>query len=123
MNLNLNESLKYFKNVILQATDRVWHYERPSNESFPYAVWTEYTEGDSLNASNRKKTQPVTILLDYYTQTEFDPVIDTIQEVLNEAPGIVFELADMLYDEETRSIHYSWSIEVLYGKNNQCGLR
>ena len=120
INLKLNDTLRYFKRIINQATDRVWHYERPQNESFPWCVWTEYTEGNSLYANNSTKVQPVTILVDYFTQEEFDPTIDRIQNVLNMATGVSFDLTDINYDEETRAIHYSWNVEVINGENRGC---
>ena len=118
--LKLNDTLRYFKRIINQATDRVWHYERPRNENFPWCVWTEYTEGESLHANNSKGVQPITVTVDYFTQEEFDPVIDRIQNVLNMAPGVSFDLTDINYDEETRAIHYSWNVEVFYGENRSC---
>ena len=118
--LKLNETLRYFKQIINQATDRAWHYERPRNESFPWCVWTEYTEGESLHANNSKGVQPITVTVDYFTQEEFDPVIDEIQNTLNRAPGVTFDLTDINYDEDTKAIHYSWNVEVFYGKNRGC---
>ena len=118
--LNLNKTLRYFKNVIIEAYDRTWHYERPANEGFPFAVWTEYTEENALHANNQKKIQPVTIMLDYFTQTEFDETIDAIQNALNAAPGISFELTDIQFEKDTHVIHYSWNVEVLYGEGNCC---
>lgn len=118
--LKLNDTLRYFKRIINQATDRVWHYERPRNEDFPWCVWTEYTEGESLHANNSKGVQPITVTVDYFTQEEFDPVIDRIQNTLNDATGISFDLTDINYDEESRAIHYSWNVEVIHGEN-RCG--
>lgn len=115
--LKINDTLRYFKNVITEACENSYHYAAPSNSVFPYLIWQEYTEGDSLHASNRKKEQPLTILVDYYTQDEFDPTIDAIQNTMNSADGVVFDLSDIQYDDETMSIHYSWNVEVLYGKN------
>ena len=71
-----------------------------------------------MYADNRKKHQPVLIGLDYYTQTEFDPVIDVIQNVLNDAPGIAFELKDIQYEEETNVIHYGWDVVVGDGESD-----
>ena len=121
--LKLNETLKYFKAVINTASDRMWHYERPHNEKFPWGVWSEYSEEDSLHANNRKQIQPVMVILDYYTKEEFDPAIDKIQSAMNDAPGIAFDLSDIQYDEETKSIHYTWNVEVAYGEYCERGIR
>lgn len=113
--LKLNDLLRYFAAVINTATDRVWHYKKPERERFPYAIWTEYSEEGSLPANNRKKIQPISIMLDYFTQEEFDPTIDEIQEALNNAEQVQFELTDISYEEETNVIHYSWTVTI-YGK-------
>ena len=118
MTLKLNEALKYFKRVILGATDRVWHYAKPRNEKFPYAVWNEVSEEDSMYADNKKKHQPILVILDYYTQIEFDPVIDAIQNALNEAPGIAFELTDIQYEEDAAVIHYGWRVVIGDGESD-----
>lgn len=112
--LNLNDTLRYFAGVLNKVTTRAWHYAKPERESFPYAIWTEYSEENSLPANNRKKVQPISITLDYFTQTEFDPEIDNIQNALNNAPRVQFELTDIQYEEETNVIHYTWSVSV-YG--------
>lgn len=114
--LNLNRQLEYFKETILKASGDIWHYRRPAGQGFPFGIWQEYSESDSEHASNRKKAQPVLIYLDWYTQREFDPIIDRIQNVLNEAPGIAFELSDVQYEEDTNVIHYSWNVEVEHGE-------
>lgn len=75
-----------------------------------------------MHAGNKKKHQSVVIGLDYYTQTEFDPVIDLIQNVLNDAPGIAFELTDIQYEEDTAVIHYGWNVVVGDGEGNNFGV-
>lgn len=113
--LKLNDTLRYFAAVINKATPRAWHYRKPEREVFPYAIWTEYSEEGTLHANNAKKVQPLMIVLDYFTQEEFDPEIDKIQNTLNEADRIAFDLTDILYEEETNVIHYSWEVQV-YGE-------
>lgn len=122
MILRLNDSLIYFKRVLLRATDRVWHYRKPRNEQFPYLIWAETSEDTSMHANNKKDMQSIQIAVDYYTQQEFDPVIDGIQTALNDAENISFELVDVLYEEELNVIHYSWDARVNYGKNDHDGI-
>ena len=57
--LNLNNKLRYFAEVLSNATARAWHYTKPERERFPYAIWTEYSEDGSMPANNRKKIQPI----------------------------------------------------------------
>lgn len=119
--LNLNAKLRYFAEILSNATTRAWHYVKPERERFPYAIWTEFSEEGSLPANNRKKIQPISITLDYFTQQEFDQEIDRIQDALNDADQIQFELTDIQYEEETNVIHYSWTVNV-YGENHSGGI-
>lgn len=119
--LNLNNKLRYFAEVLSNATARAWHYTKPERERFPYAIWTEYSEDGSMPANNRKKIQPISITLDYFTQTEFDQEIDRIQDALNDADQIQFELTDIQFEEETNVIHYSWNVSV-YGESSRGGV-
>lgn len=114
--LKLNDTLRYFAGVLNKVTTRAWHYAKPERETFPYAIWTEYSEGGSLPANNMKKIQPLSITLDYFTQMEFDPEIDKIQNALNSASKVQFELTDIQYEEETNVIHYTWDVSV-YGED------
>ena len=115
--LKLNETLRYFAAVMNEATKRAWHYRKPERTTFPYAIWTEYSEEGSLHANNVKRIQPLMITLDYFTQKEFDPEIDRIQNALNKAERIAFDLTDIQYEEETNVIHYSWDVQV-YGEGH-----
>ena len=91
----------------------VYHYVAPSSKSLPYCIWAENGESSSFNASNHKAEQEIDGYVDYFTQTEFDPMFDQIQEALNgiENCGWTFESAQ--YGDPTReddnAIHYTWS--------------
>lgn len=104
----LQTKLERIGEALAAAVNNVYHYWRP-NMSAPFCVWGEDGEDDSFNANNRKKEQSISGYVDYYTKTEFDPVVDTIQETLN---GFEFpfgwRLATVDYEEETNLIHYSW---------------
>lgn len=90
---------------------KVYHYWHTRMEA-PFCVWAESAEGDSLWSSNHKKEQVITGTVDYYTKTEFDPIVDEIQNALNSVEVLGWNLDSVLYEDETTLIHYTWSWEI-----------
>lgn len=90
---------------------KVYHYWRPRLQA-PYLIWAEESEGDSLYTGNHKSEQVITGTIDYYTKTEYDPMVDTIQEKLNEIENLGWTLSSVDYEDETMLIHYSWDWEI-----------
>ena len=91
---------------------KCYHLCKPATVKAPYAVWQEDSEGQSFYASNKKAEQVLTLTLDYFTQTEFDGMVDSIQEALN-AGEIAWKLNSFQYEVETQLLHYEWVIEVI----------
>ena len=96
---------------------QVFHYFAPSNTTLPYCVWYENGEASSLEANNHKAEQAIEGFIDYYTKTEFDPMVDCIQEALNSVRcGWSYE--SVVYgdpsSEDNNTIHHVWSWRV-YG--------
>ena len=89
-----------------------YHLFKPATVKAPYAVWQEDSEGQSFHASNRKAEQVLTATVDYYTLSEFDSMIDSIQVAFNDA-GIAWRLKSFQYELETSLLHYEWLIEVI----------
>lgn len=90
---------------------KVYHYWRPRLEA-PFCVWAEEGEGDSLHTGNRKTEQVITGTIDYFTKTEYDEMVDAIQDALDQVECLGWELNSVLYEEENNLIHYSWDWEV-----------
>ena len=109
---SLNETLRTVYEALVSIEGaKVYHYEKPAAVKAPYIIWAENGEDGSFHANNRKNEQVVTGAVDLYTLTEFDPLIDSIQEALN---GVcAWNLAAVLYEDETKLIHYSWDFEVV----------
>lgn len=84
----------------------VYHYEAAEDYALPYIVWAEEGEDDSFSANNKKEEQTIQGSVDFFTQTEFDPIVDDIQDVLNELGG--FYLEAVQFEENTKLIHYTW---------------
>lgn len=90
---------------------KVYHYWRPRLQA-PFCVWQEEGEGDSTWSDNHKKEQVITGTIDYYTLTEYDPMVDAIQNQLNSIEVLGWELDTVMYEDETNLIHYSWNWEI-----------
>lgn len=92
--------------------ERVYHYWRPKMEP-PYCVWQEDAEGSDLTADNHKREQSITGSIEYFTQMEYDPVVDRIQQTLSETENVSWSLQMVQYENETNIIHHSWDFRVL----------
>lgn len=84
----------------------VYHYNAPDASAPHYCVWSEddRIDGTGDNIHPLKAWQGT---FDLYTVTEFDPLADEIEELLESYEFFYrFEGAD--YEEETGLIHYQW---------------
>ena len=113
---SLNENLSRIKNLLVAADPDlpVYHYQRPARESLDrYVIWAEDSEATSLMVNNRKAEQQIAGTIDLYTLQEFDPAVDQIQENLDAAENVAWELSSVQYEDETNLIHYEWSFTVV----------
>lgn len=90
----------------------VYHYLRPQLKA-PFCVWQEDSESNSLEANNHKGEQAIGGTIDYFTQTEYDNMVETIQETLNKIEGCGWTLNSVQYEDETELIHYEWYWNVI----------
>lgn len=95
-----------------QLGAKVYHYRRPENEKFPFCVWAEDSEVNSFHTQDGNE-QCIHFTVDYYTQTEFDAAVDTIQTVLNTLSNS-WRLASVNYETETEAIHFEWEMELAW---------
>lgn len=86
---------------------RVYHYLRPQLKA-PFCVWQEDSESGSLESDNHKGEQAIGGTIDYFTQTEYDEMIDAIQDALNTIDGCGWGLNSVQYEDDTELIHYEW---------------
>lgn len=89
-----------------------YHMEKPTSVKAPYAIWQEDSEGQSHYADNSKAEQVIEVTIDYYTQTEYDSMVDSIQDALNDA-RMAWLLNSFQYEEETKLMHYEWLVRVI----------
>ena len=91
------------------VTDQVSHWERLKSNR--YFVWQEDGRNDLL-ADGIHAEGAVTGTTDLYTQQEFDPWVEALQESF-EVHGISWYLNSVQYEEDTGFTHYEWVWEVM----------
>lgn len=104
--------LQKIKEALLTVIEKgkLFHLEAQKAE-YPYCVWTEDGAGNQLNGDNYMLQQAVQGTIDYYTQDEYDPAVNEIQEALK-AARISFYLNSVQYEDETKATHWEWVFEV-----------
>lgn len=104
---SMQDKLKAVRDALLTVTDKCYHYRRVASVKTGYIVWAEDSEDGSFDGDNRKQEQQIHGTIDYFTQKEFDPLIDGIQNALDEA-RVSFRLNAVDYEDDTKLIHYEW---------------
>lgn len=105
----LNDALKTMRNAIAALNIpgvSIRHYWR-SGLKEPFLVWAESGDNDNQWSDNHMIYRNIGGTLDYFTKTEFDPAVDEIESMFYEV-GCSWSLSDVLYEEDTNLIHYSW---------------
>lgn len=110
--MSLQTKLRQIGDALAAKVPNTYHYWRPQLQP-PYCVWAEDGESGAFDGDNHKQEQAVSGYVDYYTKTEYDPAIDTIQEVLNafDMP-FTWRLDSVQYEDDTNLIHYQWTWSV-----------
>ena len=98
------------RRALLTVTNNVYHYHGLKG-AYPYVVWAEDSEYDSVEADNRKVNQTIEGTIDLFTKEENDALVDEIQGALCEY-CISFRLNTVAYEEETEVIHWEWVWQV-----------
>ena len=93
--------------------DKVFHFNA-NKEPYPYIVWAEENIGIPLMANDIHSERSVMGSVRYYTQTEYDEMVDTIQSALDDA-GVSNALTQISFNPETDCIEYLWDWSVPCG--------
>ena len=107
----MQQKLKWFGAQIAAVYPRTYHYAKPNNAAVPYVVWAEDGEAKSFHADNRKAEQLIAGSLNYFTKTEYDAVVDDIQDCLD-VNRVSWALSSVQYEPETGLIHFEWRWEL-----------
>ena len=106
--MTLQQKLKRIGDA-LAVIPNMYHYYRPQLTP-PFGAWAYDSEVASFAADNRKREQVITGFVSYYTQTEYDPTLDRIREIMN-GFNFPFEwrLESLEDEEDTELIDYEWT--------------
>lgn len=94
------------EDALLSVCPKVSHYFAVC-EGDAYIVWAEEGQGAARWADDRMQEQAVEGWIDYYTKVEDDPLVDAIQDALNDA-GIAFWLSGVEPPDKAGRICWSW---------------
>lgn len=111
--MSLQTKLRQMGQAFALVTENCYHYWRPV-KTVPCLMWAESGEENSFDADNRKAEQNIVGTCDFYTRTEFDPLIDAVQACLEDL-GVTWALESVQYEEDTNLIHYEWRWGVSFG--------
>lgn len=111
---SLTNNLKKIRDILnsTSAKGRIYHYTKPKKDLKSWVVWQEDGEDMSHDADNHKINQQIQGSIDLYTKTEYDPLIDEIQEALDAAENVGWRLSMVDYEDETALIHYQWEFYI-----------
>lgn len=109
--MTLQTRIKDLRDVLLKVTSNTYHYYT-LDATAPYIIWAEDGENESFDADNHKEEQVIHGSIHYYTQTEFDSTVDTIQTKLNTLEPLAWKLVMIEYEEDTNLIHYEWEFNL-----------
>lgn len=105
--MSITDKLKRIKAALLTVSQKTYHYAKPDKVTAEYIVWMESTEDNSFHTDNGKTEQQIIGYIDLYTQKEFSPLVDGIQNALNDAE-IGYRLSSVQYEDDAKLIHYDW---------------
>ena len=104
-------NLSALKTALLTVTNKTYHFTAPQNVTGSYIVWAEDTQADSVWADGKMVNQAIQGTVDYFTKSENDATVESIQDALNNGE-ISFRLNSIQREQETGYIHYEWVFEV-----------
>ncbi len=110
---SIQTKLSPLADMLVEQCSNTYHYWRSAPKGVKaYIVWAEDQEADSLNGNNLKLEQGIHGTIDYFTKTEFDEVVDNIQDGLNGLENVSWRINSVQYEEETMFIHHEWEFWV-----------
>lgn len=93
--------------LVSVAGDIVFHYFRPQDTD-RFVTWMEDGEEDAFDADNHKAEQTIHGTIHFFTNIEFDPLFDAIQDTLDNLNGVTYRWEVTTYEDDTRRIHTTW---------------
>lgn len=110
---SIQSRLEPIGEMLAGITDYAYHYWRSTPKGVTqYIIWAEDEEATSINGNNAKLQQGIHGTIDYFTKTEYDSVVDSIQEGLEGLENVGWRLNSTQFEEETNFIHHEWEFWV-----------
>lgn len=106
----MNEAIDIIRQALLTVTDKVYHFQA-QKQTDSYIVFAEDGQSSKSWADNQCTYQAITGTVDLFTKKEYDPLVDQIQDALNNGK-IYWYLNSVQYEEDTKYKHYEWVWEV-----------
>lgn len=91
--MTLTQKLDALRAALVSVTDECYMTHRPSKVKGDYIVWGVNGEFNSLEADNHKAEQSLEGYVEFHSKNPLNPLIDTIQTVLNSVEGLYFTLS------------------------------
>lgn len=113
--MTLQNKLRQIGTALATVTEKTYHYWRPVKD-VPCLIWAEDGEDGASYGNNHKTEQTITGTADLFTRTEFDPLADSVQDVL-EGLGCAWNLESVQYEEDTNLIHMEWRWRIANGED------
>lgn len=111
--MSLQSKLRQMGEAFATVTANCFHYWRPVTD-VPCLIWAESGEENPFYVNNHKAEQNIVGTVDLFTKSEFDPLVDDVQNVLDDL-GVTWSLSSVMYEDETKMIHYTWDWGVAFG--------
>lgn len=108
--MKTQDKIRKIRDTLLTVSDNVYHYLGLKTGG-NYIVYAEDSGNNDSSGDNKKTSQAIQGTIDYFTKTEFDPIVDEIQDALNDQ-GISFFLNSVQFEEEIEYIHWEWVWEI-----------
>lgn len=105
----MQERLKEVQAALAPLCAETYHYTRHGNRiGESCIIWAEDAAENDLFADNCCAERQVHCTVDAYTRTEYDPLLDSVQDTLERMENAACSLSSVQYEEETGLIHYQW---------------
>lgn len=108
----LQNKLRQIGQAFSEIAENCYHYWREEKD-LPCVIWAESAEDNSYHSDNQKSEQRIIGTVDLFTRTEFDPLMDQVQETM-EAIGLTWFLNSVQFESDINLIHYEWEWGVTF---------
>ena len=99
------------KNLLVRLSGSAVYHGWGFQAAGDYFIWAEEGEGDSVTAGNRKEEMALSLTIDLFSQDEYCPLVEKLQNALNECERATWEILSVQHEEDGWH-HWEWGVEV-----------